>query len=118
MANCSELATIRISTRYEELPTDSQLAPSMALQAVRCAALSDVLHEGLSPLDAGSNLDYDSSVSLETLAIARSPIHFFSAGDPKEAGDANDLLHDWVVLPDFRVPAPVTAPGCRPNAPA
>ncbi len=41
--------------------------------------------------------------------IPRSPIHFFSAGDPKEAGDANDLLHDWVIVPDFRLPTSVIA---------
>ena len=33
--------------------------------------------------------------------IARSLIHVYAANDPKEAGDANGLLQECVVEPDF-----------------
>jgi hypothetical protein len=52
-------------------------------------------------LDPGANPDYDSGVNRTTGVIARSLIHVYSANDPKEAGDANELHHECVVEPDF-----------------
>jgi hypothetical protein len=54
-----------------------------------------------SRLDPRANQDYDSGVNRTTGVIARSLIHVESANDPKEAGDANGLLQECVVEPDF-----------------
>ncbi len=55
----------------------------------------------LSWLDPRANPDYDNGVNRTTGVIARSLIHVYSANDPKEAGDANELLHECVVEPEF-----------------
>ncbi len=55
----------------------------------------------LSSLDPTANPGYDSGVNRTTGVIARSLIHVYSADHPKEAGDANKLLDECVVEPDF-----------------
>ncbi len=54
----------------------------------------------LSRLDPKTNPDYDCGVNRTTGVIARPFIHVYS-NDPKEAGDANEFLHECFVEPDF-----------------
>jgi hypothetical protein len=54
------------------------------------------------------------SVNRTTGVIARSLTHVYTANDPKEAGDANEVLFDSFVEPEFSArvsvrPFPISA---------